>query len=138
MATIYGAVLGIKVEQEAVSGGTGGVAFVTFTLPAYATSTDTGKLGAGGYDHGVATTDTLATMIQKRRRDGKTVTLAPSYAATMVETGLQGSTQFYVATFTTSSGSLTFKVVDIADSGIDAASGISDRPVTIAVQYRLS
>jgi hypothetical protein len=136
MATVYGAVLGVKIMSENFAGGTGGVAEVTFTLPAFLTASDTGKLGAGGYDHGIATTDTLATMISKRRRDGKTVTIAPSYAACNAESGLSGTTEVYTSTFTTSSGSLTFKCVDVADSGINAT--ILERPARIMVHYRLS
>ncbi len=57
--------------------GKSGVALVTFDIAgvAYTATSDTCKLGSGGFDSGVATTDTLAVMIAKRRRDGKTVTL---------------------------------------------------------------
>lgn len=137
MSTIYGSILGIKLASESVGGGTASVAEVTFEMPAYAT-TDNGKLGAGGYDRGVATTDTLATMIQKQRRDGKTVTLLPVAAgggAVLAESGKQGATSFYAGTWAVTSGSLTFNVTDVAGTELDAASGVSDRPIRVLVSY---
>ena len=141
MATIYASVKGIQLLRESIGGGTAqGLALVQFTMPAYAASSDNGKLGAGGYDRGVATTDTLATMIQKQRRDGKTVTLqdAVTGVAATIEPGRHGATEFWAATFAVSSGSLTFNVTDATPTEIDAASGVSDKPITIAVAYRLT
>jgi hypothetical protein len=75
MAVRAANVKGIKFLDE--PNGNGGVALITFDIAgvAYTAAADTVKLGSGGYDSGVASTDTLAVMISKRRRDGKTVTL---------------------------------------------------------------
>lgn len=141
MATIYASVKGISLLRESIGGGTAqGVALITFTMPAYAASSDAASLGAGGYDRGTATTDTLATMIQKQRRDGKTVTLqnATNGVAMCVEPGKHGATEFWASTFAVSSGSLTFEVSNSAATEIDAASGVVDKPITVAVAYRLT
>lgn len=141
MATIYGAIQGIQLLRESVGGGTAtGVALVSFTMPAYTASSDNGKLGAGGYDRGEATTATLAAMIQTQRRDGKTVTLsnATNGVAATAEPGKHGSTEFWAGSWAVSSGSLTFNVTDVAASEIDAASGISDKPILAAVFYTVA
>jgi len=141
MATIYGHIKGIQLLRESVGGGTEqGFALVTFTLPAYTAASDTGSLGAGGYDRGVATTDSLATMIQKQRRDGKTVTLqnVNNGLCVVVEPGKHGATEFWTDTHAVSSGSITFELCDNAGSEINATSGVSDKAITLGVAYRLS
>lgn len=143
MATIYGAVRGIKVIQEPVSGGTQGAVLVSFTMPAYTASTDNGQLGGGGSNNGVTTTNTLVQMIQAARRDGKTVTLGlPAAtnvnAAMMTQSGLQGSTTYYLGTFAISSGNLTFNIANSSGTEIDAASGVEDRPFQIVVAISLT
>jgi hypothetical protein len=144
MATIYGSIKGITLHRENPGGGTGRVAFVSFELPAYTASSDNGQLGAGGFDRGAATTATLAAMIQTQRRDGKTVTLGnPGSGSnqalpTCVESGAQGATQFYAAGFAYSSGSVTFNLSNSSGTEIDAASGVTDRPIVIAVPYTLA
>ena len=141
MATIYGEVKGIVLLSENINGTTGNVALVSFEMPAYEDSADSGKLGAGGYDRGVATTDTLATMIQKQRRDGKTVTLPATTAgggAILCNTGSQGGVEFFAGTFAVTSGSLTFNLTNSAGTEIDAASGVRDRPISILVAYTVA
>jgi hypothetical protein len=143
MATIYGAVRGIKVIQEPVSGGTQGAALVSFTIGAYTAASDNGQLGGGGSNNGVSTTNTLAQMIQAARRDGKTVTLGlPAAtnvnAAMMVQSGLHGSTTYYLGGFAISSGNLTFNIANSSGTEIDAASGVEDRPFQIVVAISLS
>lgn len=133
MAVIYGSIQGVKILTADVGTGvTMKVAEVSFTMPAYTGSSDNGKLGAGGYDSGTATTDTLATMIGKRTRNGKTVTL---FDACLGRPGKHSSTVFYANTFAVSSGSLTFNVCDSSGSETDAASGVSDIPLTVLVAF---
>lgn len=143
MATIYGAILGIKLLSESVEGGTGSVAEVTFELPAYTASADNGQLGGGGYDRGAANTASLATMIQNQRRDGKTVTLGNPAATTVsaglcAESGKQGATEFWAGTFTISAGNLLFNVANTSGTEVDAAAGIYDRPLKVLVSYRVA
>ena len=144
MATIYAEIVGIKLIREAPSGGPGRVAFVHFELPAYAASTDSGKLGAGGYDRGTATTATLAAMIQTQRRDGLTVTLgmpgsgSNTSLPTTVGAGSDGTSDFYPAGFAYSSGSVTFNLSNSSGTEVDAASGVRSRPCVIAVPYTVA
>ena len=133
MATIYGSIQGVKIlTAEGSSGVMMKVAEVSFTMPAYTASSDSGKLGAGGYDSGVSTTDSLATMIGKRTRNGKTVTI---FDACLGKPGKHSSTVFYADTFAVSSGSLTFELCDVSSSELDAASGVSDIPLTVLVAF---
>jgi hypothetical protein len=138
MATIYGSIMGIKLLSEPVGGGVRSIAEVTVEMPAYSASSDNGQLGAGGFDRGAATTDSLATMIAKQRRDGKTVTLptvTSGGGAILAESGKHGSTEFFAGTFAVSGGNLTFNVTNSGGTEIDAASGISDRPLRVLVPY---
>lgn len=141
MATIYGQIKGVKFLRETSGGGTSvGFAVVTFTMPVYTASTDNGQLGGGGYDRDVATTDTLQTILQKQRRDGKTVTLQNSTngAATLLSAGAQGATEYFAGSYAVSGGNLTFNVTNSAGTEIDAASGVSDRPIVVGVSYTLT
>lgn len=135
MATIYGSILGVSLLREPASGGLRNVALVSFEMPAYTAASDNGQLGGGGYLYGVANTASLATIIQNVRRDGKTVTLRQGVTA---ESGKHSTTEFYAATFAESSGNLTFNVANAAGTEINAASGVSDRPIQILVAYDLS
>lgn len=143
MATIYGAIRGIKVIQEPVSGGSQGAALISFTVGAYTAASDNVQLGGGGSNNGVSTSSTLAQLIQAARRDGKTVTLGlPAAtnvnAAMMVQSGLQGSTEFYAGNFAISSGNLTFNVANSSGTEVNAASGVEDRPFQLIVAISLS
>lgn len=140
MATIYGEVDGILHEIEPLANVSGTLAFATalvsFEMGAYTASSDSGQLGGGGKDRGATTTDSLATMIQKQRRDGKTVTLK---SAMLCRPGKQGSTRYYTGALTVSTGNLTFNVCQSDESTeIDAASGVRDEPIAILVRYALS
>lgn len=143
MATIYGAIRGIKVIQEPVSGGSQGAALISFTVGAYTAASDNVQLGGGGSNNGVSTSSTLAQLIQAARRDGKTVTLGlPAAtnvnAAMMVQSGLQGSTEFFAGNFAISSGNLTFNVANSSGTEVNAASGVEDRPFQLIVAISLS
>jgi hypothetical protein len=143
MATIYGAIRGIKVIQEPVSGGAQGAALISFTVGAYTAASDNVQLGGGGTYNGSSTSSTLAALIQSARRDGKTVTLGlPAAtnvnAAMMVQSGLQGSTTYFLGTFVISSGNITCNIANSSGTEIDAASGVEDRPFQIIVAISLS
>lgn len=141
MATIYGNIDGIMLEEEALAVVSGVQVFawalVSFELGAYSQAADSVQLGAGGTDRGVSTTDSLATMIQKQRHDGKTVTLK---SAMLARPGLQGTTNFYSGAWTVSGGNLTNAGPTSNDEStkIDAAAGIHDRPMQILVRYSLT
>jgi hypothetical protein len=140
MATIQGEVVGIFLEAEALANVSGSHefawAYVAFEMPAYTASSDDGKLGGGGKDRGATTTDTLATMIQKQRRDGKTVTLK---SAMLARPGRQSATRFYTGALTVNTGNLTFNITQVDESTeIDAASGVRDEPIGILVRYKLA
>lgn len=82
MATRNANVKGIDFLYEPAGSALEGLAIVTFDLgqTAYTGGSDTIQIGGGGTENGVTTTATLATMIQNRRRDGKTVTLYGVFA----------------------------------------------------------
>lgn len=140
MATKYGNVKGIALIAEALDNVAGVDSFaradVSFEMPAYTAASDSGQLGGGGTDRGASTTDTLATMIQNQRRDGKTVTIK---SAQLARPGKQGSTYFYTSAPSVSTGNLTFNVTSNDETTeIDAASGVTDEPITFDVRYTLS
>lgn len=143
MATIYGDIQGIKWLEESVGEPGTAVAKITFVLGAYTAASDNGQLGgnASAKRNGVSTgTDTLATILQKDRRDGKTVALSTISTSVAIcdEPGKQATTKFYINTPAVSGGNMTFNVSDVSGSEIDAASGIQDRPVSILVLCLLS
>lgn len=97
---------------------------------------DTIQVGGGGSDRGATTTDTLATMIQKTRRDGKTVTLK---SAMLSKPGRQASTAFYTSALTVSGGNLTSTLTQVDEASvIAAAAGVHDNPIAILVRYKLT
>lgn len=145
MAAKYPNVLGVTFLRESPGGNAkSGLALVTLTLPAFTTATDSVQVGGTGTsDRGTATSDSLATIISKRRRDGKTVTLTPVAAgggSTTAQAGKHGTVEFNLGTATISSGNLVYALglTNAAGTGITAASGVTDRPITICVPYQLS
>lgn len=143
MATVYAAIRGIHSIKEPVSGGSQAAYLVSFTCGAYTAASDNISIGAGGTINGASTSDTLATLIQNTRRDGKTVTLGLPAAtnvncAMMVQSGLEGSTTYYLGSFAISSGSITCNIANSSGTEIDAASGVDDRPFEIIVAVSLS
>lgn len=116
----------------------GGVAWISFNLINLASTggSDTISLGGGGYDGGASSTDSLATMLQKRRRDGKTVTLTA--VGGCVSPGAQGSTLLYPQSGTIGSGNITGITLNTAATGGSSASSTTstwDRDAMIAVSY---
>lgn len=142
MATKFGDIVGIKWLREDPSGAGISLVELAFTMPAYTASSDNGQLGgnsSAGSLHGAAN-DTLVAILQNDRRDGKTVALS-SIANSIglnATPGLQGSTRFYAATFAISTSNITFNVSDASGSEIDAASGVSDVPISIVLQVKLT
>jgi nitrogen-specific signal transduction histidine kinase len=140
MATQFAQVDSIKLEAEALAVNSAKQEFayaeVAFEMPAYTASSDSGQLGGGGSDRGVSTSDTLATMIQKTRRDGKTVTVK---SAMLARPGKQGATAYYVGTIAVSGGNVTFEIKQVDESTeIDAANGVHDQPIVMLVRYSLA
>ncbi|HEY2516960.1 MAG TPA: hypothetical protein VGI39_39080 [Polyangiaceae bacterium] len=82
MATRNANVKGINFLYEPRGSALEFLAVVTFDLlgVVYTGGSDTIQIGGGGFDAGIATTLTLAQLIQNRRRDGKTVTLYGVFA----------------------------------------------------------
>lgn len=140
MTVFQGEVDSIALEAEGLVNTSGtqefGTALVRFEMPAF-TGSDTGKLGgAGGKDRGVATSDTLATIIQKQRRDGKTVTIK---SAMLAHPGVQAGVRFYTGALVVSAGNLTFTVtIQDESTAATAAAGVRDQPLGVWVRYALS
>jgi hypothetical protein len=138
MAARAGNVKGIMFNDGPLGSEKGGVAWVAFDLIATASTggSDTITLGGTGQDDGVTSTDSLATMMQKRRRDGKTVTLVA--VGGCMEPGQQGSTLLYPQAGTIGSGSITGITLNTAATGGSSASSTSatwDRAGMISVSY---
>lgn len=138
MAARAGDVLGINFLTEFAGSEKGGVALVSFDMinQGVTGASDTITLGGGGQDSRVTSTDTLAVMIQKRRRDGKTVTLTG--AAGCVAPGLQAGVQIFPQLAAVSAGNVISITVNTAASGgatINTTSAAWDRAAVIAVTY---
>ncbi len=138
-------VKGVKFVEEPYGSEKGGVAFITFDLAsvAYTASADTVKLGAGGFDNGVATTDTLAVILSKRRRDGKTVTIT-GVAAGGVIPGMQAAATngplLYVRLAAVTGANVDtinlFSVLLTGGSEITCPASAWEAPAGIAVTYK--
>jgi len=123
MATIAGTVKGINLLKESFAGEKIAVALVSFTLGAYTAASDNGQLTA------------ISTAIANQRRDGKTITLK---GACMAGRGLQGTTEYETGTWAVSGSDLTFNLNNTSAAETDAASGVSDRPLLVAISYLVS
>lgn len=95
----------------------GAVFLVTYDLLNTASTggTDTITLGGGGYDQGVATTQTLAQMIAARVRDGGTCTI--DWVGQGVAPGYQAGNPLYTTGATLSTGNVTSIAIQTAASG---------------------
>lgn len=142
MATKFGDILGIKWLREDPAGSGVALVEIAFTMPAYTASSDNGQLGgnsSAGSLHGAAN-DTLVTILQNDRRDGKTVALSAfsNQAGVCSGPGLQGSTSYYAAAIAVATSNVTFNVANSSGSEIDAASGVSDEPISVVLQVTLT
>lgn len=143
MATIYGDIQGIRFARESVGKPGECLVEIAFNMPIYTAASDNGQLGGTGtLRNGVAITagDTLQTLIQKQRRDGKTIALSavPTSVALLMEHGRQGVIDYWIQTPAVSAGNLTFNVSNAAGTEIDAAAGVFDRPILIGVWVTLT
>lgn len=134
---------GIKFLESPRGGEKGGVALVTFDVHGgtFTSGSDTITMGgSGSYENNVSTSNSLATMIQNRRRDGKTVTLT-GVCAGGVAPGLQAGVDLHIQAAAVSSGniiSMTLNTAPTGGSGVSATSAAWDAPAAIAVTYVLT
>ena len=144
MAVRQANVKGIKFLEEPAGGDKGGVALITFDLVgvAYTAAADTIALGGGGQDAGVTSTDTLAVMMQKRRRDNKTVTLtgvAAGSVVPMLQAAATNGPTGYVELAAVSGANVNairlFSAVNGGGSELTCTTGAWDRSAAIAVTY---
>lgn len=140
MATRFANILGITDLTEPRGTERTVVALVTFDLngTAYTGGADTVQLGGGGTDGRQTTALTLAQIIQNRRRDGKTVTIAggaagPAGYQSVATNGPNISAQ----SVATSGGNVTLNLFSaaVAGSAITTTSAGWEAPMTIAVSY---
>ncbi len=138
-------VKGIKFLEEPNGSEKGGVALITFDLinTVYTASADTIKLGGGGTDDGVTSTDTLAVMMQKRRRDGKTVTItgvAAGPVAPMSQAAATNGPLGYVRLAALTSQNVDtinlFSVALTGGSELTLTAAAWDQAAAIAVTYK--
>ena len=137
MATKDGTIKAIELLRDPFDGGTDYTAIVSATFPAYTSATDTAQIGgsATAQLYGAAN-DTLATLIQKTRKDGKTVTVR---SATRDQPGSQGGVAAYAGgACTVTGGNVTFNLSDVAGTDTTFAAGVSDVPVRVAVHYSVA
>jgi hypothetical protein len=124
MAAVVGTIKGIKLLGEPFGGASGRhVAEVFVTYAAYTASSDTTNVAAVG------------AAIAARRRDGKTVLLKD---VTEGNAGRHGTVEFYNDTLAVSTDAITGELADIDGTEIDALSGVTDRPCSFLVSYKLS
>jgi hypothetical protein len=138
MSAKAGNVKGIQWYDGPYGSNNGGVAWVSFDLINTASTggTDTVTLGGTGYDDGVATTSTLAVIMQNRRRDGKTVTLTSVGAA--IAQGLQAGVGLFPQAGTIGGGNITGITLNTAATGGASVSSTSagwDRAAMLAISY---
>lgn len=144
MASKYGDIQGIKWLYEDPSGSGLALVQIAFTMPAFTATTDTGSLGgnsSAGSLHGAAN-DTLETILQNDRRDGKVVDIFPDSTATALAlnagAGLQAGARAYVSTIAESSGNLTFQLANATGVATSFAAGVSDAPIQIVLSVTLT
>lgn len=148
MATKFGNVKGIKFVEEPRGANRAGVAIISFDITGgavYTGGADTLQLGSASgsqaYENGVLSTValTVATMLQNRRRDGRTVTLtqamggpAPGNQAAATNGPLIAAQSVAI-----SSGNVTLNLFSAATGGsaITTTAAAWDIPATVMVQY---
>lgn len=140
MAVRQANVKGIKFNDGPAGPNNGGFAEVSFDLisTVFTGGADTITLGGGGQEQGVPTTATLLTILQNRRRDGKTVNL--TWVGGQVEQGLQAGVPLCPQAAAITGANITGVTLNTLPIGGAAASGNAqqagwDRPATICVGY---
>jgi hypothetical protein len=137
MATVNGTIKAIALDEEPFDGGNAFRCLVSATFPAYTSSTDTAQIGGFATPQlWGAASDTLQTLIQKCRRDGKTVTIRRAMRA---QPGSQaGVKAFFGGAVTITGGNITALLMSEAEVDTTFAAGVTDIPVRVAVEYSLS
>lgn len=146
MTTEYASVEGIQwLKGSTNKPNSQAIALISLVVAAAVTSGDTIKVGdaTNGKRNGQTVAKTLAQMLQDDRRDGKTVTLGAlggDGIAILSEPGSDGTTDFYAKTIaeTDTNANITLILCDVAASNLGAASGMSVRPMQIAVSVKLT
>jgi hypothetical protein len=146
MATRNGNVKGIDIVFAPGGMGTPTgvcVAVVSFDLlaQAFTGGSDTIQLGGGGYDQGVATTQTLAQMIAARVRDGGTCTLLGVIGCGVGRPGYQAGTPLWAQAAAVSGGnvaSLTLNTLPTGGSSQTTTNANWDAAATVAVAFQMS
>ena len=139
---------GIKFVEEPLGANRAGVAIITFDIvggAVYTGGSDTLQLGSASgsqaYENGVLSTTalTVATMLQNRRRDGRTVTLTQCMGgpAPGAQAAATNGPLIAAQTVAVSSGNLTMNLFSAPTGGsaITTTTATWDRPSTVMVQY---
>ena len=144
MATRTGNVKSIKFIEEPLGSDKGGVALVTFDLlnTVFTGGADTITLGGAGTDGGVATTSTLAVLMQNRRRDGRTVTITGVSVASVFPGSQAAATNgpsLYVQAAAVSAGNIISMTLNTlpgtGGSAVTTTAAAWDRAAGIVVTY---
>jgi hypothetical protein len=139
MAVQNANVKGIKFIESPRGDNKTGIAVVTFDVAAAVAGADTVQLGGAGTENGVATTATLATMFQNRRRDGRTVTLGQVMGGWAgKQTGSTNGPDIYVQTPAISAGNVNAIALKSAATGGSAITTLAsawDAPAALMVSY---
>lgn len=147
MSTDFGNVKGIKFLEEPMGANRGGVALITFDIVGggHYTTGDTLQLGSSSasqaYENGnlSATALTLATMIQNRRRDGRTVVIdqAMGGPAPGAQAAATNGPLVYPQSVAVSGGNVTCTLFNAPTGGsqLTTTTAVWDRAATIVVQY---
>ena len=147
MATRFGNIKGIKFLEEPLGVNRAGVALITFDIvggAVYTGGADTLQLGSASasqaYENGVlsATALTVATMLQNRRRDGRTVTIdqcmgfSPGSQASATNGPL-----IYAQSVAVAAGVLTLNLFNaaVAGSAVTTTASAWDRAGTLLVEF---
>jgi len=143
MTVRAGNVKGIKFIEEPRGANRQGTALISFDLvnTPYTGGSDTITLGGGGTENEVATTATVATMLQNRRRDGRTVTISQVMGGPAPGRQLAASLNgpdLYVQGAALSSGNITGITLNTAAIGGSAVTTVTsawDAAATVLVSY---
>lgn len=132
---------GVKFNDGPAGSNQGGVAEISFDLLGTVCTggVDTVTIGGGGYDNGVATTSSLVTLLQGRRRDGKTIVLTGAAGALCA--GYQGQTPIYPQAAAVSGSNVISITLNTAPSGGSSQSTTAagwDKPCMLTLSYYTS
>jgi hypothetical protein len=148
LATKTGNVKGIKFVEEPLGANRAGMALISFDIvggAVYTGGSDTLQLGSAStstaYENGVLSVPalTVATMLQNRRRDGRTVTLTQAMGgpAPGAQAAATNGPLIAVQSAAISSGNVTCNLFSAPTGGsaITTTTAAWDRAATVMVQY---